>query len=438
MKNLVKKLFSRVLASLARDIIRKYKPQVVMITGSVGKTSTKDAVAAVLSKKFFVRKSDKSYNSDLGVPFTIIGANNPWSNPFAWLNVFRKGLAQLWMPITYPTLLVLEVGADQPGDLAGILKIVKPTAVVVTLLPSVPVHVEAFADPSAVRDEEFSPAQALAPGAPLIICADDHYALEKAHEAGNEFISYGVSEEATVQIKDISTWEEESLIVGMKAELQVKNTSSNVDKVATFPIKVRGAFGRAQLFAPSAAIAAGIAFGMTAAEALDGLNEYVSPPGRARIFVGKRNTLLIDDTYNSSPAAAEEILRSLEMFTTARRRVAVLGDMLELGEYSEAEHIRIGHIAAQYAQMLVTVGKRAKAMGDAALEDGMEMEKITHFETSQEAAAHIEGMLEDGDIVLIKGSQTGVRMERIVRPLLANFADSTELVRQDKEWQKRA
>jgi UDP-N-acetylmuramoyl-tripeptide--D-alanyl-D-alanine ligase len=434
MKTMLRNFVAAILAACSRAAIRKHKPFVVMVTGSVGKTSTKDAVAAALSERFYLRKSEKSFNSDFGVPFTILGVKNPWSSPKAWVHVFCEAFSIVFLPTHYPKLLVLEVGADRPGDLAKILRITKPDAVVVTLLPSVPVHVEAYETPAAVREEEFSPALALAPNAPLIICADDEFAVAEAKVIDKQVCSYGVGDGADVRIEDIGIWMEEGTVAGMQAKLGVAGQQ--------YPIKVRGAIGRSQLFAPAAAVATGIALGMTAAEALEGLASYVSPPGRARIFKGKKNTLIIDDTYNSSPAAAEEILRSLELIPDTlyaggrSRKIAVLGDMLELGRYSVAEHAHIGHIAKQTVDILITVGTRAKGIGDAARADGMKETNIHHFATSLEAAAHIEGMLEEKDVVLVKGSQ-GVRMEAIVRPLLADFADVVELVRQDAEWLKR-
>ncbi len=421
------------LASFARSIIRKYKPTVVMVTGSVGKTSTKDAVAAALSENFYLRKSEKSFNSDFGVPFTILGVANPWANPLAWLAVIGEAFAVLFFPTHYPKLLVLEVGADRPGDLAKILKIAKPDAVVVTLLPSVPVHVEAYETPAAVREEEFAPATALMPGAPLILCADDEFALDKAKRIETDPCTYGLSRDANVRIEDVEIWMEGdelgvSAIKGMQALLSINGE--------TYPVKVSGVLGRSQLFAPAAAVATALALRMKPEEALKGLATYVAPPGRARIFAGKKKTLLIDDTYNSSPAAVEEILRSLELIPGTPRRVVVLGDMLELGRYSVAEHVRIGHIAEETADVLVTVGARAKAIGESAKEDGMAEDQVHHFATSVEAALAVEELLQEGDVVLVKGSQ-GVRMERIVRPLLANFADVSKLVRQDAEWLRR-
>ena len=110
--------------------------------------------------------------------------------------------------------------------------------------------------------------------------------------------------------------------------------------------------------------------------------------------------------------------------------------MLELGRYSIAEHSHVGHLAREVSDILITVGHRAKGISDAALADGMSVGSVVHFDTSVEAAAHVEGLIEEGDVVLVKGSQ-GIRMERIVRPLLADFTDTQNLVRQDVEWLKR-
>jgi UDP-N-acetylmuramoyl-tripeptide--D-alanyl-D-alanine ligase len=444
LKNSFRGIFAGALALLARAVIRKYNPLVVMVTGSVGKTSTKDAVAAALSENFFVRKSDKSFNSDFGVPLTILGVKNPWTHVFAWLKVFGEALALIFLPNHYPKLLVLEVGADRPGDLARILKIARPDAVVVTLLPNVPVHVEAYATPAAVREEEFAPAYALAPGMPLIFSADDQYAVKRAAPIDTHSYTFGIAEDADVRISDVGVWMAKegsvdqssnavarirhSIPLGMRATLHIKGH--------TYDLTVPGAFGRSQLFAPAAAMAAALTLGVSAKEALEGLKSYAPPPGRGRLFQGKKDVILIDDTYNSSPIAVEEILYSLDLIPHAPRKVAVLGDMLELGRYSVAEHARIGHIAKGLVDVLVTVGHRARAIGEAAKSDGMPEGCVHHFDTSLEAAAALEYILQEKDVVLVKGSQ-GIRMESIVRPLLADFADVRYLVRQDPEWLKR-
>jgi UDP-N-acetylmuramoyl-tripeptide--D-alanyl-D-alanine ligase len=438
MRTLPRNIVAGLLALLSRAIVRKYHPKIVMVTGSVGKTSTKDAVAAALSESFHVRKSEKSFNSDFGVPLTIIGARNPWSNIPAWFAVITEALALIFLPNHYPNMLVLEVGADRPGDLAKILTIAKPDAVVVTLLPNVPVHVEAYETPAAVREEEFAPAFALPPHSPLIISVDDDYAASLAKKLDVHVNTFGTREHATVQIQDIDVWMENDFPRGMQANFILQQSGEKV----VHEMKVAGAFGRSQLYAPAAALAAAVSLGVSIQHALKGLESYVPPPGRGRIFRGRKNTILLDDSYNSSPAAVEEALRSLELMprymhgSAPTRRVAILGDMLELGRYSMAEHARIGHSAHTAVDILITVGSRAKTIGEAAIADGMPVGTVTAFGNAQDAAAGIEELLVEGDSVLIKGSQS-IRLERVVKALLADHNDVSELVRQEKEWSKR-
>lgn len=429
MKRLLKSFVAGVLALLARAVIRRYRPRVVMVTGSVGKTSTKEAVAAVLATRFYVRKSEKSFNSEFGVPFTVFGVANPWGNPVAWLKIVRNALALLLLPNHYPNMLVLEVGADQPGDLARILRIATPGAVVVTHLPEIPVHVEAYESPDAVREEEFSPAYALAPGTPLIVSADDPFALEMATHTAAQIISFGTSADARVRVREYGYLVEGGTVRGMQAELEAAGTHET--------LVVRGSVGKTQVLPAAAALAVALAFDIALPEALEALaKEYEPPAGRGRLLAGKNGAVLIDDTYNASPAAVAEALETLEHFPHAKRRVAILGDMLELGRYSVMEHERIGAKTAASADMLISVGIRARGFAEAARAAGMAAAQTLSFDDSRTAASALRDRLEAGDVVLVKGSES-IRMERIVEALLADPSDLTKLVRQDREWRRR-
>lgn len=423
MKKLLKFIIASVLALLARAVVRRYRPRIVMVTGSVGKTSTKDAVAAVLSARFLVRKSEKSFNSEFGVPFTILGADNPWDDPFAWVSLVKRSLALLVLPNQYPNMLVLEVGADRPGDLARILRIATPDAVVVTQLPEVPVHVEAYASPEEVREEEFSPAYALPAGAPLIISADDPYALDAARRSPARVISYGAAENASIRVSNIAFSESERVVTGMCADVTVEGKSSR--------IIVKGSVGDVQVLPVAAALAAASAFDIPLASAIPALEAYEPPPGRGRLLRGKGDSIIIDDSYNSSPIAVEHALKGLKAFPHAKRRIAVLGDMLELGRYSVTEHGRIACIAGESADVIVTVGIRARAFAAAP-----KKAEVVQFDNAH-AAATLADMVGAGDVILVKGSQS-VRMERIVKALLRDRADAARLVRQEKKWRERA
>ncbi len=421
MRNIARELVAGIVAIFARIVVRKYQPKIVMVTGSVGKTSTKDALAAVLRARYYLRASEKSYNTEFGVPFTIFGVKNPWHNPLRWLSVFKEAFALIFLPNHYPNLLVLEVGADRPGDLHRILEIATPDAVVVTCLPDIPVHVEAYASPEAVREEEFSPAYALAAGAPLVIAADDEHALIMAKRIPAELYTFGVGE-ATVAIHHADFYSEEGRVAGMQAEITTPKGKG--------ALVVKGSVGEQQLLPAAAALAVALTLGVELGEALVALKAYEPPPGRGCVFAGVNGAVVIDDSYNSSPAAVEEALKTLKAFPIAKparpgeggRRIAVLGDMLELGRYSVVEHRRVGELARAVADIVVTVGIRARAFGG------------THaYDDARSAAGALPALLEPGDVVLIKGSQS-IRTERIVEALLADHADISRLVRQEKEW----
>ena len=156
-----------------------------------------------------------------------------------------------------------------------------------------------------------------------------------------------------------------------------------------------------------------------------------------RLLPGMNGSIIIDDTYNSSPAAAESALQSLSELRGAKRKIAVLGDMLELGQFSSREHERIGEIAAKTVDMLFTIGVRSRKTAEAALEHGLAESKIFQYEDSVKAGRELQNMIKTGDFILVKGSQ-GVRAERVVEEVMAHPELAGELlVRQDASWKSR-
>ena len=413
-----------VLAFFARAVLRRYTPRIVMVSGSVGKTSTKDAVAEALSTKFYVRKSEKSFNSEFGVPFTILGVGNPWDDPFEWFAVLKSAIGLLILPNHYPAMLVLEVGADRPGDLARILRFATPDAVVITRLPEIPVHVEAYASPEQVREEEFSPAYSLNPDAPLIIPSDDSWVVGAARRIPARILTYGIAAPSTAHIREIGFHTTEGVVDGMQARI-------NIDGEQEMCI-VKGSVGVTQLLPVAAALATASAFNIPMADACAALENYEAPAGRGRLLVGKNGSVIIDDSYNASPAAVEEALTTLKSFSHAKRRIAVLGDMLELGRFSVTEHERISVLVGESADVIVTVGIRARAFAAAP-----KRTEVLQFDNSRAAATALADFVREGDVVLVKGSQS-IRTERIVEALLANSADVYKLVRQEKKWREKA
>ncbi len=433
LKNFFKNIITAILLAEAKLILWKYKPKIIAITGSVGKTSTKDAVFAVLSKFFFVRKSEKSFNSEIGIPLTILGVPNAWNNPFLWLLNILDGLSLLVNRKKYPEWLILEVGADRPGDIRKIAKWLTPDMNIITAFPKIPVHVEYFSSPQAVNEEDALFARVLRPDGYLILNHDDPEALAVREKTKARVVTYGFREEASlVGSYPLVLYEGESgneRPVGVTFKVDYDGNS--------VPIRLKGALGKSPEYNAMAALSLGKALGLNMITMVEALYLYDSPPGRMRLIPGVKNTLIIDDTYNASPLPAEIALEALHELAIKGRKIAALGDMLELGKYSTDEHRRIGEIAGKICNILITVGIRARGIALGALIAGLDEKNIFQFEDSREAGKHLEGILQAGDVALIKGSQS-IRMERAVEEVMLHPEDKEKLlVRQDKEWQSR-
>jgi UDP-N-acetylmuramyl pentapeptide synthase len=166
------------------------------------------------------------------------------------------------------------------------------------------------------------------------------------------------------------------------------------------------------------------------------LEGYKTTPGRMKLIDGINNSTIIDDSYNSSPVALYEALNVLDAVNAPGKKIAVLGDMMELGSFAADEHKKAGEKVAAIADMLVTVCVRARYFAEGARKGGMEKKNILQFDDSQIAGQKLAGKLGHGDIVLVKGSQS-VRMERVVEEIMEHPEEKKELlVRQEKEWQK--
>ncbi len=212
------------------------------------------------------------------------------------------------------------------------------------------------------------------------------------------------------------------------------------------PIALAGAVGAHAFLPLIAAVAVGEALGVGLAECIEGLRGYEPPPGRMRLIAGLKGSLIVDDTYNSSPAAVHAALETLSLIVgrapldggiSQGRRIAALGDMLELGRHSVDEHRKAGVEAAKHCDVLVTVGFRARDIAQAAREQGVAAENILQFDDSQRAGAELQNLLQPGDCVLVKGSQS-IRMERVVEEIMLNPEQAEKLlVRQDREWKRR-
>lgn len=437
-KQILKKIIVFILQLEAKMILRKYKPKIAAVTGSVGKTSTKDAVALVLSNKFNVRKSEKSYNSELGVPLTVIGAKSAWNNIFQWILVLLQGIkvflksenpASPALPSGrpaggYPQWLVLEMGVDRPGDMKRLIKWVKPNVAILTALAETPVHVEYFKGPEELIKEKTKLIKKLSSEQYAILNGDDPAVINLKEKTKAKVITYGFSEGNDLRASNYHLTPE-----GINFKIDYKGN--------IVPIRMPNIFGEQNVYLALASIATGLSQDLNLIGMAETLSKFKSPPGRLNLIKGIKNSLILDDSYNSSPvavAAALEVLREL----SARRRIAVLGDMLELGKFTVDEHKKVGRLVKDYGiDLLFTVGPRSKFTSEEARIAGFEPDNIFEFSFSDEAKKEVQGKIEEGDLILVKGSQS-MRMEKIVEEIMLHPELKEELlVRQEKEWSNR-
>ncbi len=434
MRNITKKFLSNILRFESELVLWKYRPKIVAITGSVGKTSTKDAVFAVLSKTEYVRKSEKSFNSEIGLPLTILGCPNGWNNPLTWTKNILKGFWLFVYPHKYPKWLVLEVGVGKPGDMKKTASWLKTDVVIFTAIGETPVHIEFFDSRDHLVREKSELIKTLKTEGLLVLNADDKTVLEQKTKTKSRVMTYGFSLDADLRASSPNIYYDKNDVPeGLVFRVD--------DDGSSLPVVIDGVFGKNHIYASLGALALARGLKLNMIDATNALKNYDVPPGRMRLLRGIKNTLIIDDTYNSSPTACEVALETLGEVKSKGRKIAVLGDMLELGRHTEEAHRNVGKKVKGNADILFTVGLRAKEIKEGTREMGMTEKgmldghpNIFEFLTSKDAGDKLRDFIEDGDLILIKGSQ-GMRMERAVETVLEDQANKSQLlVRQDPEW----
>ncbi len=417
---------NKLLAFFARKIIAKHQPLVIGVTGSVGKSSTRHAIAAVLSAKYFLREPEKNYNNEIGIPLTIIGAKGLdedtgfIARKLGWLRIFSEALVVWLMPQSYPKVLVLEYGIDHPGDMDALIDIVRPKITVITTVGVS--HKEFFNTEADIAFEKGKLAAALPADGIYVYNADDIHVAEQTKRTKAKTISYGKAQ-ADVVLREV----EEKLAMPPASRLDIKTPTRELK--INIPV-----VGTAHESAVLAAVAVAESLEVETDLIIKGLASYRAMPGRLNVLAGIKKTILIDDTYNSAPLSATEALYLLDRFPNPLK-VAVLGDMRELGDVSDSAHEQLGALAATLGlHKLVTVGELGQKIAHAALSNGMPADNVITFNTSDEAAVAVLQMLEPESVILIKGSQA-VRMEKVTKELLAEpTSASSMLVRQYGKW----
>jgi UDP-N-acetylmuramoyl-tripeptide--D-alanyl-D-alanine ligase len=354
----------------------RFEPVVVGVTGSIAKTSTKEQVAQVLAQRWTVLRNQANENNEIGLPLTLL---------------------QL-----APTddIAVLEMGMYTPGDIAVLAELAQPRVGVVTAVR--PTHLARAGSIDAIERGKRELVDALPVGGTAVLNADDERVARMADARTGQLrvMRYGFADAADVSAINIESLGEE----GMRFELRLLT--------GTVPARIP-ALGRHSVHNALAAAAVGHALGLDATTIVAGLAQPFSVPHRTTL-VRAGDWRILDDTYNAAPdsmAAALDLLASLP-----GRRVAVLGEMLELGDMSDEAHTKIGGHAARAAQLLVAVGPFASLYAAGARAAGMDAAAIVETADREQALAQLARRLRTGDIVLVKASR-GAELDRLVDEL---------------------
>ena len=367
------------LLTLARDERRRRADMTVVgITGANGKTSTKDMTAAVLGTRFRTHASPASFNTEVGLPITLLGASAD------------------------AEVVVAEMGARRVGDVALLCEIARPEVVVVTNVGVA--HLEVFGSWEAIVEASAEPVQALDGDGLAVLNADDPVVRGYAERTGASVRWFGLSHDADVRA----------------SELEV-----DVDGRVRFMLETNGDREPVELAVPGehmvsnalAAAAVGSALGVSATECATALKDAHVSAWRMEMFTTADDVRVVNDAYNASPESMAAGLKAARWMARDGRLVAVLGHMAELGPIALDEHERLGELIVRVGvDRLITVGDPARMIYRAAVREGQLPEDALDVDTVQEAIDTLRGWLRPGDVVLVKGSRV-VGLERVAEAL---------------------
>jgi UDP-N-acetylmuramoyl-tripeptide--D-alanyl-D-alanine ligase len=359
---------------LARARRREFRGPVVAVTGSCGKTTTKDLIGEVLARKYRPRVAPENYNNEVGVPLSILALEEA------------------------DDALVLELGVSAPGEMAPLGEAAEPTVAVLTNVA--PTHLEFFGDVAAVRREKMALLNYVRPGGTAVLNADDPLVAAMAAELVNglKVITFGTAPEANVRPLNL-------LLDGFRG------SRFELEGGATVELSLPGEYNVVNALA---AVAVGRVLNVGAEDIAAGLASYRGRGLRSNVAVAETGVVYFIDCYNSSPQAAKAALSFVAGAPAEGRRVAVLGDMLELGAASEAAHRGVGKFAAEAGfELVVGLGEGGRAVVEGAVAAGLPSGRARRFANKDELAEYLSAELRRGDVVLLKASRA-VRLEEIM------------------------
>jgi UDP-N-acetylmuramoyl-tripeptide--D-alanyl-D-alanine ligase len=392
---------------LARGVLRRHRARVVAITGSVGKTTTKELLVAMLAGRYDVAATPGNANSELAVTSVVASGFRP-RTPGEWARAFARAIGRLSARAPFPEILVLETAAGRAGELERTTRAVRPDIAVVLAVGSS--HLEYFGSPDAIAEEKSWPVRRLRPGGVAVLNFGDERVRAQAALAPGRVISYSTVSKADVWAEDVR--------VDADGTTALVHASGEPE-----PLRVTTKLlGRHQLACALAALAAAIVLDVAPGRALQAVADFRPVPGRLRALAAGPMTVL-DDAYNASPEAVLAALEVLAGFPAPR--VAVLGELRELGPYTEPAYRAVAAGLGPWLDELIVVGRLAAPLATAAREHGLDASRVQLVETVA-AAERLLVQRRAGGTVLVKGTSK-LRLDRLVDALVRDERAVAEL-----------
>ena len=403
---------------LAHLVVRRHRPLVVGVTGSVGKTTTKDLIAELLRRGHRVGVTPGSAGNELGAALTVLGVRleRRWPSGIRlrdWLAGYARGVALLALRGDYPEVLVLEMASGRPGELRRLTRAIAPDIAVVLHVQGI--HLEHFGTLSKVAEEKGWVVRRVRPGGLAVLNSDDGRVRAMAALTEERVVTFGTAADADLYAEEVTASPE-----GITARLIVRQLDGGA--VEGWPLASQ-LLGARRLSNILAALAVARAVGVPTPEALTVVRNFRGPPGRLRRLRGRNGLTVLDDSYNASPEAVDSALETLRGFPRPLR--AVLGEMRELGPLHGPAHRQVGAQVAPWLDELVAVGDGGRLIAASAVEHGMDASRVSCAEDADQAVRLVSD--EDGDgTVLVKGANA-LQLDRVTRALLLDPADSSAL-----------
>lgn len=409
----MKQLGKRIIWQRAKDYIERYQPLLVGITGSTGKTIVKDAIAHALNNPGRVRVSPHSYNTPIGVALSVLGIEKQTLSAH-WMKLLI-GSKAIELAHAEPEIIILELGADRPGDIDFLAQQLPFKVGLVTNVQST--HLRLFQDQNMIAHEMMSLIVRLPADqeGKAILNADDERIVTMHNHTNVPTIWYGKAVKSQFRL------------------IRAKRTSKQgfacevATPVGIIELHLQYIIAEHHIPHIIAALAAVHALGDDIKKAAKRLQNFIPPPGRMRLFKGLQESIVLDDTYSAAP---EGMLLALDTLSeiTGNRKIAILGDMLDLGGDTITWHERVGSKAADTADILITVGEAMRHAGSAALHTAQQNKKpldVHHFDSSENISNWLTQFIEPADVILVKGSRA-MRMEEVVKRLVAKHPESNQ------------